>query len=112
MTKQTKKSIKVLCLGKLPQAQLDLLRSATNPAFDLEIIDRSGPLPSDQFARALASKDAVLTEPQDRINAETLALAPNLRFVGQRAVGFDNLDIQHFRDSASHKILEIGRAHV
>lgn len=102
---QDPQTIKVLCLGKLPQAQLDALKSTTNPAFELEIIDRSGPLSSEEMIVALASKDAVLTEPQDRIDAAALASAPALRFVGQRAVGFDNLDIKHFNERSPHKIL-------
>jgi glyoxylate reductase len=60
---------------------------------DLEIWPDTDPPPRDVLLDAAAKCDGLLTTLTDRIDAELLDAAPDLRIVANLAVGYDNIDV-------------------
>jgi glyoxylate reductase len=75
---------------RLPQAAIDLL----TPSCDVRIWEsETAPVPRDVLLREVASADGILALLTDRIDAELLAAAPQLRIVANMAVGYDNVEL-------------------
>ncbi len=51
-------------------------------------------LPPDELKRRLADKHALIPVVTDRVTADVLDAAPNLKIVANIAVGYDNIDLQ------------------
>ena len=51
------------------------------------------PWTAEAWRAALAAHEGVLTTPEERISAELLSTAPDLRIVANMAVGYNNLDV-------------------
>ena len=65
--------------------------------FDVEVWDDSNPPSKEMLIQKLQNIDGVMTEVSDVIDDEVLASCESLKIVANRAIGFDNIDL----DSAS-----------
>lgn len=80
---------KVFITRDMPGGAIEMLRGAGH---DVEVWPEETPPPPEALAAKLAGADAALTTVVDRISAEMLDGAPNLRIVANMAVGYDNID--------------------
>ncbi|MBK9143491.1 MAG: D-glycerate dehydrogenase [Candidatus Melainabacteria bacterium] len=87
--------MKVLVFGRLSGPAAEKLASVA----DFSQHDRDMPLPEAEIERLVGDVDAVLSEPLDGITAGIMDRCPRLRMISNRAVGFDNVDIEE----ASHR---------
>ena len=74
---------------RIPEAALAPLRQQA----ELRCWDDDDPIPRAQLLREVRGCQGLLTMLTDRVNAELLNAAPELRVASNMAVGFDNLDI-------------------
>jgi glyoxylate reductase len=81
-------------------ARVYVTREVPGPAIDrlgaeheVEVWPERSPPPPDALREAAAHADALLTMLTDRIDAELLDAAPNLRAIANYAVGTDNIDV-------------------
>lgn len=93
--------MKILCLGKIPQDLEDKLTSLDGLVHWLKI-DRAESLSAEEMRQALTGVDILLTEPQDNLRAEVIGREAHpklaLKMIAQRAVGYDNIDMDICRD--------------
>jgi glyoxylate reductase len=61
--------------------------------FDVRVYDRDGYMPRGELLEALAEVDGLVSLLSERIDAELLDRAPNLKAVSNYAVGFNNVDV-------------------
>lgn len=80
-------------LGKLPGDLVDQLGQFVK----LEIVDRTQPLPLERMQELAASFDVILSEPQDRLDRQTLE-GGKVKMIAQRAVGYDNIDFEYCKE--------------
>lgn len=81
---------KVYVTRVIPAPALDIVRGVA----EMRMWDREDvPPPHDVLLREVADCDGLLSLLTDRIDDDLFARAPNLRVVGNMAVGFDNVDI-------------------
>ena len=73
----------------------DLSWDALKQLGDVTIHERTAP---DEVADRIQGADAVLTN-KVKLNAQHFAGAPDLKYVGEMATGFDNIDIQAAREN-------------
>ena len=79
----------VMASGKLRQCAYDYLKDKVN----LLAWQQGGRMPQELFDERLAQADAVFSMSNFKANEEFLAKAPNLKVIGQSAVGYDNIDV-------------------
>ncbi len=80
----------VYCSRRVPGPVLAELEQL----FELELHDSERPPPREELLRAAAGRDGLLTMLTDRVDGELLdAAGPQLRAVGNFAVGYDNVDV-------------------
>ena len=72
----------------LPDA-LNIIRDVA----DVEVWPRESPPSTSELRRLSADADGILTTIMDRVDADLLDAAPNLRVISQLAVGLDNVDL-------------------
>jgi len=72
----------------LPDA-LDIIRAVA----DVEVWPDEAPPSTSELRGLAADADGILTTIMDRVDAELLDAAPNLRVISQLAVGLDNVDV-------------------
>ena len=72
----------------LPDA-LDIIRAAA----DLEVWPDEAPPSISELRGLVADVDGILTTIMDRVDADLLDAAPNVRAISQLAVGLDNVDV-------------------
>lgn len=72
----------------LPDA-LDIMRSVA----DVEVWPEETPPSASELRGLVADADGILTTIMDRVDAELLDAAPNLKVISQLAVGLDNVDV-------------------
>ncbi len=80
----------VFVTRKLPGRAIEMLRAATR----VSVWPRYEPPPRHELRRRVARADALLSLLTDRIDAELLDAAPQLRIVSNMAVGYDNIDVE------------------
>ena len=80
---------KVYVTRHLPQAAREELEAAC----EVTIWDEEFPPPYDVIVENIANKDGLICLLTDRIDAGLMDVAPNLKVIGQVAVGFDNIDV-------------------
>jgi glyoxylate reductase len=80
---------KVFITRHLPEAAKEKIDSVC----DVEIWDHEYPPPYETILKRMADKDGLLCLLTDKIDANLMASAPNLKVISQCAVGFDNVDI-------------------
>ncbi len=84
---------KVVLTEPLPLPLVERMRAMFPPDIELTMV----PTPLDEdFARHVADADVLLVG-HHKIGADTLKLAPNVRFVQRAGVGYDNLDVAALR---------------
>ncbi len=81
--------MKVLVTGRLPEGVVSMLR-AEHEVVANEI---DAPMPREHIIRHIADKDGLLSMVGDRIDAELMESAPNLKMIANYGVGYDNIDI-------------------
>jgi glyoxylate reductase len=59
----------------------------------VDLLDPSAPVVADELGRRVADKQALLTVLTDKITADLLDAAPDLKIVANIAVGYDNIDV-------------------
>lgn len=91
---------KVFVTRIIPEAGLNLVQAAC----DVTLWEAELPPPYDVLMEEAKKSDGLLTLLSDRIDANLMDAAPQLKVVSQMAVGFDNIDIQ----AATERQLPIG----
>ena len=81
--------MKVLLTRRIPSSVLSKLEDA----HDVELYDGPSPIPEEELRRRIAGKHALICLLTERVSAETLAAAPDLKIVANIAVGYDNIDV-------------------
>jgi glyoxylate reductase len=79
----------VLLTRRVPPGVLEAMRDA----LDVDLWDAEDPIPREELLRRVADKLGVVTLLTERVDAELLDAAPQLRIVANYAVGFDNIDV-------------------
>lgn len=83
---------KIFVTRRIPDSGIRLLEQK---GFDLEVSDFDGVLPRDALLRKVRGMDAILSLLTDRMDEELMdAAGPQLKVIGQFAVGFDNIDLK------------------
>jgi glyoxylate reductase len=85
---------------QLPGSALDRLRGAHHTTVWPEQL----PPTQAQLRECAAGADALLTLLTDRIDAELISAAPNLKVIANYAVGYDNIDV----DAATARSIAVG----
>ncbi len=80
----------VLITRRIPSSSLATLQEHCT----VEVYDEPELLPPDELKRRLADKQALIPVVTDRVTADVLDAAPNLKIVANIAVGYDNIDLQ------------------
>ena len=80
---------KVYVTRRIPESGIELLRQSC----DVEIWDSDEVMPRGEFLAAVAGRDAVLCLLTDKVDAETMDVAKNVKIFANMAVGFDNIDV-------------------
>jgi len=75
---------------QLPGSALDRLRSA----HDTTVWPEQLPPTHEQLREHAAGADALLTLLTDRVDADLIGAAPNLKVIANYAVGYDNIDVE------------------
>lgn len=88
---QKLEELNILCFGKLQKEAEEKLSHCRS----LNIADRLGPFSAQEMAEKLQNFDVVISEPLDNLRAEVLSQCPALKMIAQRAVGFDNVDLDY-----------------
>ena len=86
--------MKIIVLDGTPLNPGDLSWDALQQLGDVTIYERTAP---DEVADRIKDAQAVLTN-KVKLNAEHFAHAPNLKYIGEMATGFDNIDVRAARE--------------
>ena len=87
--------MKIIVLDGVPFNPGDLSWDALRQLGDVTIYERTAP---DEVAAKIQDAFIVLTN-KVKLNAEHFAHAPQLKYVGEMATGFDNIDVQAAREN-------------
>lgn len=83
---------RIFVTRRIPESGIRLLRDR---GFHVEISDADGVLPYDALLKKVRGVDAILSLLTDRIDGPVMdAAGPQLKVIGQFAVGFDNIDLE------------------
>lgn len=82
---------KIVVTGRIPDAGIEALRSIDGS--DVWAWTDDAVIPTDLRNEQLADADAAVTLLTDRVDADFLAAAPQLRVVANVAVGYNNIDV-------------------
>lgn len=80
---------RVLLTRRIPSATFAKLQAGA----DVDLYDGPTPIAEVELKRRLTDKHGLICVLNDRISADVLAAAPNLKVVANIAVGFDNIDV-------------------
>lgn len=83
------KKPKVLITRKIASEAVDLLQQAA----EVEVWEEDRPMPRDVFLAKAEEATAILSMLTERVDAELLERAKQLRIVANMAVGYDNIDV-------------------
>jgi len=70
--------------------EIERLRDAGH---DVTMRAEEGPISRDELLHHIGDADALICLLSDRINAQVIAAAPNLRIIANLGVGYDNIDV-------------------
>lgn len=70
--------------------EIERLRDAGH---DVTMRAEEGPISRDELLHHIGDVDALICLLSDRINAQVMAAAPNLRIIANLGVGYDNIDV-------------------
>jgi glyoxylate reductase len=91
---------RVFVTRELPGQALERLRQR----HDVEVWPAPLPPTPEQLAAGAQAADALITLPSDRVDAALIDHSPQLRAIGNYAVGYDNIDL----DAASARQIQVG----
>ena len=77
--------------------EIERLRDAGH---DVTLRAEEGPISRDELLHHIGDVDALICLLSDRINAQVMAAAPNLRIIANLGVGYDNIDVPAARARA------------
>ncbi len=80
---------KILVTGRLPDEVMKRLSASC----DMEANREDRPMERGRILEAIPDKDGLISMITDRVDAELLDLAPNLKIVSNLAVGYNNIDV-------------------
>ena len=83
-------SWRILVTRRIPTEGMDLLRQK---GADVRLHDEETPLPRNELLSQVCSCDGVIVAGGERVDAELLDAAPELKAVSCLAVGYDNVDL-------------------
>ena len=81
--------MKVLLTRRIPSAVLARLQAL----HEVELFDGASPISESELSHRISDKDALICLLTEKVSAETLAAAPDLKIVANIAVGYDNIDV-------------------
>lgn len=81
--------MKVLVTGRLPQAELELLREL----HEVEANELDRPMPSEVILEKIGDKEGLLCMLTDLIDEKLMDHAPRLKMIANYAVGYNNIDL-------------------
>jgi glyoxylate reductase len=81
---------KVYVTREIPKRGLKVIKER----FDAEVWPEYRPPPKEVIIHKVGNVDAIVSLLSDKIDAEVLDAAPELKIVAQMAVGFDNIDVR------------------
>jgi len=81
--------LKVLLTRRIPSSAF----SALEAAHDVDVNEGPSPMSADELKRRLAGAQALICQLTEKITAEVIAAAPELRVIANVAVGYDNIDV-------------------
>ena len=79
----------VLLTRRIPSSVLSKLALL----HDVELFDGPSPISEDELRRRIADKHALICLLTEKVSAETMAAASDLKIVANIAVGYDNIDV-------------------
>jgi len=79
----------VLLTRRIPSSVVASLESAC----EVELYEGPTPIPSDMLKKRLVGKQALISVLTDRITADVIDAAKDLRIIANIAVGYDNIDV-------------------
>ncbi|MGA1847835.1 MAG: 2-hydroxyacid dehydrogenase [Thermoplasmatota archaeon] len=88
---ETERRPRILVTRSLPREPVEALRQFA----DLDIWESDEPMPREELLKRAVDKDGLLVLLSDRIDRELMDLCPNLKVIGNYAVGFDNIDVRY-----------------
>ncbi|MCD6331411.1 MAG: D-glycerate dehydrogenase [Thermoplasmata archaeon] len=80
---------KIFITRRLPEGGLRLLKE-----YELEIYEGDAPPSKEEIIEGVKDKDALICLLTDKIDAEVMDSAPNLKIIANYAVGIDNIDVE------------------
>jgi len=80
---------KIFITRRLPEEGLRLLKE-----HELEIYEGDAPPSKEEIIEGVKDKDALICLLTDKIDAEVMDSAPNLKIIANYAVGIDNIDVE------------------
>jgi len=80
---------KIFITRRLPEEGLQLLKE-----YELEIYEGDAPPSKEEIIEGVKDKDALICLLTDKIDAEVMDSAPNLKIIANYAVGIDNIDVK------------------
>ncbi len=90
--------MKVLVTSPLPGDAIELLRKE----HEVDLYKGPEPLPREEMRRRIAGASALLCLLSEKIDAEIMDAAPDLKVIANYAVGTDNVDLAHARKRGIH----------
>ncbi len=75
---------------QIPQKGIDMLREAGHT---VTVREADGPAPRAELLEAMQDAHAIIAMLADKMDAELMDAAPNLKVIGNFAVGYDNVDV-------------------
>ncbi|MGE5844317.1 MAG: 2-hydroxyacid dehydrogenase [Syntrophaceae bacterium] len=80
---------KILVTGRLP----DEIMAQLSAACDMEANREDRPMEREQVLTRIADREGLLSMITDRVDAELMDRAPNLKIISNLAVGYNNIDV-------------------
>src|SRR5512136_2462833 len=80
---------KILVTGRLPDEVMDQLAAVC----DMEANREDRPMERQQVLDKIADREGLLSVITDRVDAELMDRAPNLKIISNLAVGYNNIDV-------------------
>jgi glyoxylate reductase len=80
---------KILVTGRLP----DEVMAQLSAACDMEANREDRPMEREQVLKRIADREGLLSMITDRVDAELMDRAPNLKIISNLAVGYNNIDV-------------------
>ncbi|PFK45519.1 hydroxyacid dehydrogenase [Bacillus cereus] len=81
---------KILVAGNIPEIGLQLLQN-----HEIEMYDKEELISSEELAKRIAGKDALLSLLSTKVTKEVIDAAPDLKIIANYGAGYDNIDYKY-----------------